>query len=629
MARGPHQNDGSGESPEYNRIFDPEGERAYTNLPENAAQIELRHLEMQRQDEAELADRMQHDAMSRVQFWPDVGKFIIPRENSFAAHLQLVNGEVPGADLHFEPAAYLYFDGVIAKYANRPDLFDPRHPDYARNEAVRDNLAVLRNDIMGIFMDDGAFDPEDRHYLTNITAIAHELADGIRHDRNALTRLFAPAVSVELLGVEGEGAAHAYRHLIQRQREPGLLSGLRKIFNLPLREFGLPVIEATAFSDDALDALSPPDPLCMSKPQLDAYAQGILHAVAAQKPQLPKYTVDALSDPLKAESVEHGRTILDWLKKLRLLAGDKTVEEAVTSGTQDKRAALKDQLQQAVEQYDDFRSRILERNPELETAQSVREGERVAKVFHHMISILAKLEIANSISDTMQISTGQTESLKDQHQEKDTKISDLLDSLQQAMTDMSAADQDLQQDDHERQQDDIQLADQAIQTGKNRRRRRRRQASSSASAKKSRKIDMNIRADDYALGQGVFAGKGRAVMAGPLIPASVRERPVPQSAMEGLSAQQLDAVRSLGQTLAQNTQSATNLTPAQLAAQQAMQEAERLGGQVGNMTNASLNDKLTPDEVALSAQDQLKRERDQRRTTRNNPNRNNKGGTTF
>jgi len=253
------------ESRSYAATYDPNREAQWTNLPEMRDQVAVdQYLARYAQEARDLREEEQN---ARVHVWPDVGKFIIPAENTFAGHEQLVES----GELKWNPSAYPYSLAIMVERAQRPDLFDPTHKDYAKNEMARTNLLVMWNDIKGIYMDDSEFNPGDEKFIPQLLSIAETLGDGLRYEKTPVGRLFMPHLNTEHLNIEGEGAAHAYDFLMSHQRDPQILAGLRRdmrrLTGLPLREWGLPPKDQTPFSQAALDQPRPNDVLAMSLAQ--------------------------------------------------------------------------------------------------------------------------------------------------------------------------------------------------------------------------------------------------------------------------------------------------------------------------------------------------------------------------
>lgn len=185
-----------------------------------------------------------------VMFWPDLGPFAIPTENTWAAHVQLINDNRKG--MHFNPDKYPYFDRVIA--ARFPAVMKPE------NAGLRTNLQVLRNDIMGMYLNDESFDPGDEVYVPLITTIASALGTALSNDK-WWKRPFTKSISVGVANAPGVGAAEMYQYLLEMQDKPGVLASIgefvRSKLAMPTRAFGLPPLEQTAFSPRGLAAPPP------------------------------------------------------------------------------------------------------------------------------------------------------------------------------------------------------------------------------------------------------------------------------------------------------------------------------------------------------------------------------------
>ena len=201
------------DSKEYARRYDYGSQNEFSILPERSQQ--LRDAENARvRARQKQANEATLSAQSRVQFFPNLGKFIIPRENSWAAHARLVNED--RTDLHFDPTKYPAFDAIIAQRCGIEGLYNPAHKDYKKYEGLRTNLEVLRNDIMGFYLNDGSFDAGDEKYVPYMASIAETLGDALANDRWH-TRPFTRSMSVDVANVEGVGAAEMYKYLLSRQ----------------------------------------------------------------------------------------------------------------------------------------------------------------------------------------------------------------------------------------------------------------------------------------------------------------------------------------------------------------------------------------------------------------------------
>ena len=193
--------------------------------------------------------RQQLADIQNVQFFPDVGKFIIPEDNTWAAHEALVKDEKQG--LGFSPEKYAYFDRIVAEKFGNPALFDPKHPDYAKFEGLRTNIAVLRNDTIGMYLNDGSFDPGDERFIPVIASIASALGQALNNDKwykKYITRSFP----VDIANVEGRGAAEMYKFLLETQTTPGIANTLLVNIGYLDRDWNLPPLATTPFSPENL-----------------------------------------------------------------------------------------------------------------------------------------------------------------------------------------------------------------------------------------------------------------------------------------------------------------------------------------------------------------------------------------
>lgn len=210
-------------------------------------------------------------------FWPDLGPFAIPSENTWAAHVQTINDSRKG--MHFNPAKYPYFDRIVA--AHFPAVMQPK------NAGLRANLEVLRNDIMGMYLNDESFDPGDQVYVPLIATIANVLGTALNNDK-WWKRPFTRYINVGVANTPGVGAAEMYQHLLEMQDKPGPLAAvsefIRSKLGMPTRAFGLRPLEQTPFSPRGLSAPPPPDP-CLAV--LEQSASNFTGRVTNRMPEGP------------------------------------------------------------------------------------------------------------------------------------------------------------------------------------------------------------------------------------------------------------------------------------------------------------------------------------------------------
>lgn len=350
---------GPSASKEYSLKYDRRSESEYTNQLETQNQIEERNLliKMARQDK-EARDALRH-ARNSVHFFPSVGKFIIPPENTWAAHMDIVkSGE---CDLCFNTDKFVFFDKIVAEKFGNPALYDPNHPDYTKFEGLRNNIAVMRNDIIGLYLDDGSFDPGDEKYVPYFTGIAAALGEALSGDK-WFKRPFVNSINVGVANVEGVGAAEMYKYLLEIQEpQGGALHGVRDaigaLLQIPDRAWGLPSLEYTPFSPEGLSA-PPPHAKTVAglaetaaarststdEPQrmVDA-SHGITRTAASLS------TPESLDDPTREASVDEARKILRWLRNLQF--GDRDMEAWLDQGTPAEQAAKAEAVARLTEIY--------------------------------------------------------------------------------------------------------------------------------------------------------------------------------------------------------------------------------------------------------------------------------------
>ena len=129
----------------------------------------------------------------------------------------------------------------------------------------------MRNDIIGIYMNDGSYDPGDETSLPRIAAIASTLGDALSAGKS-WKRYFTPSVPLEIANIKGIGAAQMYQYILNSQDEPGFMQSLwndiKRISGLSTNDWGLPPLSATPFSDANLSAPPPPPKQCFTETEL-------------------------------------------------------------------------------------------------------------------------------------------------------------------------------------------------------------------------------------------------------------------------------------------------------------------------------------------------------------------------
>lgn len=349
----------SAESASYSRIYDPSGQTETSNLPEpqNFREAE-RLIASIRSYERDRGERIR-DARSDVHFFPSVGKFIIPKQNTWAAHAELIKD--PSYAMEFNPERYVYFDKIVAEEFGNKALTDPNHRDYHKLDGLRTNLAVLRNDIIGMYLDDESFDPGDEKWVPHFITIASALGQSLAND-TWLKRPFTQHMSVDVANVEAVGAREMYQHLLELKSTPVSIRSMLSSINVPdieNRAWRLIPLEETPFSDQNLAEPLPEARLCLTTDELAKYCAAnhmcaedkiSLFGEAALTNTVSINALDRLEEPARLESLEEARKILRWLKNLSF--GDMDVEEWLAQGTPAEQASKAEAVSRLVEIYE-------------------------------------------------------------------------------------------------------------------------------------------------------------------------------------------------------------------------------------------------------------------------------------
>lgn len=354
-----------GRSPEYDRLYNPRSENEFTNLPEVASQARYA---LQDEELGEQAEQAKRNARNFVHYFPSVGKFIIPEENTWAAHSAIVLDN--NSNLYFNPDKYVYFDKIIADKLKIPALYDRSHPDFPKYRGLRTNLEVIRNDIIGIYLHDGAFDPGDERHIPQIEGIATELGKALANDV-WWKRPFVRYIDFDVANVEAVGAQVMYKYLLSRQTSGGPFPDMHRDFMFGIgatnRAWDLPALKETPYSDANLAAPPPTQKIKLTQSQLleraaspDLRQQvGVSLQESGEQMSMTAETmlttarklpsVETLAVPTKEQSVEEARTILRWLRNLQF--GDRDVETFLNQGTPAEQIAKTNALSKLVEIY--------------------------------------------------------------------------------------------------------------------------------------------------------------------------------------------------------------------------------------------------------------------------------------
>ena len=311
----------------------------------------LRQSLSEEEDREDHLHEMEQPAEHEVRFMAGIGKFIIPRNvdgtvaNTWAAHDALVND--PRNGLAFDPEKYPNFDGIIFK----------KFPQIMHYPGLVKNVERFRNDQYADIFNDGSFDPGDEVYVPHIESLASALGEGLAN--NAWhKRLFTDGIDVDIANVEGVGAAEMYKYLLSIQSKPGffqpLVINFRKLLGLPIRDWNLPDIADTPFSDENLAA-----PLVPHKavarisdvaPLLDdPDARAVAISEQLVDTAIKLRSIDLLEELPREESLEHARRILRFL---RLLEGaDKDTESFLSLGSLEVQMAKKEAIGELMQIY--------------------------------------------------------------------------------------------------------------------------------------------------------------------------------------------------------------------------------------------------------------------------------------
>lgn len=396
------------DSVSYASRYDRSSEQEFTNLPEPHRLLSSKIEEEQEQRAREAMSAAQQD----VHFFPDVGKFIIPAENSWAAHADLVlNNDMR---LHFNPDKY-FFDKIIADRLNIPALTDKSHPDFAKYKGLRTNLEVLRNDIIGQYLDDGGFDKGDEAYIPAIKGIAETLANALANDV-WWKRPFVNFFSQDVANVEAVGAAEMYKFLLKQQDGPSQIftnftRGVRQFMGTPDKNWGLLTLEKSPFSPEGLAA---PPPHLSSLTSAPAPAAQVAQDVADKRVMESLSLINQVNNQFKPienivesdkeAAVEDGRTILRWLRNLQ--GTDRDVQDFLSAGSIAEQTAKAEALSGIVKLY----ANQVQQSAHLHGDVQVKEGGDAAggaamMIAEHAMSMLppgspAHVLLASAI-DTM------------------------------------------------------------------------------------------------------------------------------------------------------------------------------------------------------------------------------------
>lgn len=316
----------------------------------------------------------------RTHSHPQTGAFVIPVENTWAAHAEQV---VDSANhIQFDPQRYAYFDGVIAEKLGKKALTDPTHPDYGKLYGMRENIALLRNYVLGLYETNGMFADGDDAQVARLKSIAESLGTGLAND-NWTMRAITVSTSTDVANITGVGAAEMYKYLLEVQEKPAVMqetvSRLKSFFLVPDRVWDLPPLEESPFSPINLAApppnfksqFAPPPKKAEDSDDNDIQqrdqkqeqqktqggAQGtdtidvsIDLCEGAVRKANGLRSIDTLEEAPREESVEEARKILRFLRNMEFT--DRNMEEFLDMGNPQVVVAKKQAFSRLIDIFD-------------------------------------------------------------------------------------------------------------------------------------------------------------------------------------------------------------------------------------------------------------------------------------
>jgi hypothetical protein len=327
----------------------------------------------------------------RVHSHPGTGSFIIPVENTWAAHAEQV---VDSANhIQFDPQRYAYFDGVIAQKLGNPALTDPTHADYGKLHGMRENIALLRNFILSHYETSGMFADGDEPQMARLRSIAEGLGDGLGND-HWISRAVTISTSSDVARIPGVGAAEMYKYLLEVQEKPAVLqetvSRVKSFFLMPDRVWDLPPLEQSPFSPANLAAPPPNFKSAFAPPPkkaeesddndiqerdqkqeqqkktesaqgADPVDQSIILCEGIVKKANQLRSIETLEEAPREESVEEARKILRFLRNMEFT--DRNMEEFLDMGNAQVVVAKKQAFSRLVDIFDAHLKHAQHKNP--------------------------------------------------------------------------------------------------------------------------------------------------------------------------------------------------------------------------------------------------------------------------
>ncbi len=320
---------------------------------------------------------------SHVKFRTGIGKFVIPRENSWAAHRQLIRD--PKHNLGFAPLRYPFFDYVIAENVDYAPLNDPHHKAFGKLVGMRENLAILRNYLFQEFFPDGSFDQNDVKKVPKILAISSFLAEAIDNDRY-IPSFGKPRIDKSKANQYGTGAQYMYKKILERQTthswiRPWMRKPFEIMFGISGRNWGLPRLEDSPFSDANLQKPPPPPVYSYTEDELFAVAAALANKDPRSPRDAAKYHADTINriadnfvnthhtyssvemmrQPVKRQSVEIAK---DILRKLKVKIGRGFIAHGLTPDAT-ANLNLLDAIEGVIDVYEFHLAKATARDPRL------------------------------------------------------------------------------------------------------------------------------------------------------------------------------------------------------------------------------------------------------------------------
>lgn len=285
--------------------------------------------------------------------------------------------------------------------------------------------------------------------------------------------------------------------------------------------------------------------------------------------------LDTLQMDAREESMQLARSMFKRMHE-HPLAG-KMLNEAMTQGTVEDKAAFAQQISEMVDMYRDMLTEAAAINPNILHNQTIKDSNDTMDTFAHAISLMAAKEIPSSIAMAQQISadiTRMPERWGELHNHTvDRLVKSAEDGLEKAMGEIDAQIEQEQDQDEEMQQDLLESA--LLHSDAARRRKKRRKPQrTNKSGKKQRKQMLDLTADDYLLKQGRFAEESKVIRA-------------ISTPMQGLKAEDMEAIRKLGGNLRDIGQQLKDIS--------------------GSMQNVQAGERISPDDKT-AAQRAIERE---------------------